>query len=149
MSLTKIFLREIGEGTLNYRFRKINEMVEGDEIIVEYEFNTPENKYTVYFEKMADEGLVTVGFDSKRGKGKKKIVEPTDEHVTLKVMGTVMQIAKEFNRNYSQFRTFRIKFPWFDKMSSQKRRKVYEQFIKKFFPDVEIKKVFRDLIVQL
>lgn len=149
MSLTKILLQEIGEGTLNYRFRKINEMIDGDEIIVEYEFNTPENKYTVYFEKMSDEGLVSVGFDSKRDKGKKKVVEPTDEHVTLKVMGTVMQIAKEFNRNYSQFRTFRIKFPWFDKMSSQKRRKVYEQFIKKFFPDVEIKKVFRDLIVQL
>ena len=147
MGITKIFLQEIGESGFSYNFRKLNEMEDEDSFIIEYEFDTPENKYTVYFEKYSDESLIEVGFNSKRGA--KKIVKPTDEHVTLKVMGTVMNIAKKFRREYSQYKTFRIKFPWFDKLNSAKRERVYRLFIKKYFPEVKIKKVFRDLIVQI
>lgn len=150
MSLKNILLEIATDSSFSYDYKKVSEHDDYDSLIVEYKFQTEENEYEVYFEAFADEGnMVEVGFNSDKDDKVKKSVTPTEEGKALKVLSTVVNIAKEFVNDFPNYDEFKISFPFFDKMDKTKREKVYRYYINKAFPSVDVRKVFRELYIKV
>lgn len=142
MGLKKI-IREIGEATFSYPFEKFKEIVDDEDIIVEYIFRSEENVYYVIFETLDyKRNPVQVKFSVDRPSYGKKKVDLTGENRPTKILSTVINIAKQFEKEYSFIKSFEFSIPMFSGSDRQKRIRVYKKYIQSAFPNAEINKLY-------
>lgn len=123
-------LNEIGEGTKTYSWRFNEEDEDGN---LYYSFQTEKNYYDVGVADLED-GMYDLSFNAI---GKDQDIDlDTNEGVPLRVLSTVMEIAKDFiNRKDPEIVIFRpIKTKEANKEDDQRRFKLYGAYLKKNIP---------------
>lgn len=123
-------LKEIGEGTKTYSWRFNEEDEDGN---LYYSFQTEKNYYDVGVADLED-GMYDLSFNAV---GKDEDIDlDTNEGVPLRVLSTVMEIAKDFiKRKDPEIVIFRpIKTKEANREDDQRRFKLYGAYLKKNVP---------------
>jgi hypothetical protein len=125
-------LNEIGEGTKTYSWRFDDEDADGNYF---YSFNTEKSTYTVGVANLED-GMYDLSFNTTSPDGDPDVSLDTNEGVPLRVLSTVVAIAKDFiQRAKPESVIFRpIKTKEADKQDDMRRYKLYGAYIRKNIP---------------
>ena len=125
-------LNEIGEGTKTYSWKFDSEDADGNYF---YSFDTENSTYGVGVANLED-GMYDLSFNTTSKDGDPDTSLDTNEGVPLRVLSTVVDIAKDFiQRTNPEMVIFRpIKTKEVDKQDDMRRYKVYGAYIKKNLP---------------
>ena len=125
-------LNEIGEGTRTYSWRFDDEDADGNYF---YSFDTEKSTYTVGVANLED-GMYDLSFNTTSPDGDPDVSLDTNEGVPLRVLSTVVDIAKHFiQRAKPESVIFRpIKTKEADKQDDMRRYKLYGAYIRKNIP---------------
>jgi hypothetical protein len=125
-------LNEIGEGTRTYSWRFDDEDADGNYF---YSFDTEKSTYTVGVANLED-GMYDLSFNTTSPDGDPDVSLDTNEGVPLRVLSTVVDIAKDFiQRAKPESVIFRpIKTKEADKQDDMRRYKLYGAYIRKNIP---------------
>jgi len=125
-------LKEIGEGTRTYSWRFDDEDADGNYF---YSFDTEKSTYTVGVANLED-GMYDLSFNTTSPDGDPDVSLDTNEGVPLRVLSTVVAIAKHFiQRAKPESVIFRpIKTKEADKQDDMRRYKLYGAYIRKNIP---------------
>jgi hypothetical protein len=125
-------LNEIGEGTKTYSWRFDDEDADGNYF---YSFDTEKSTYTVGIANLED-GMYDLSFNTTSPDGDPDVSLDTNEGVPLRVLSTVVDIAKDFiQRAKPDTVIFRpIKTKEADKQDDMRRYKLYGAYIRKNIP---------------
>jgi hypothetical protein len=125
-------LNEIGEGTKTYSWRFDDEDADGNYF---YSFDTEKSTYTVGVANLED-GMYDLSFNTTSPDGDPDVSLDTNEGVPLRVLSTVVDIAKDFiQRAKPESVIFRpIKTKEADKQDDMRRYKLYGAYIRKNIP---------------
>jgi hypothetical protein len=125
-------LNEIGEGTRTYSWRFDDEDADGNCF---YSFDTEKSTYTVGIANLED-GMYDLSFNTTSPDGDPDTNLDTNEGVPLRVLSTVVEIAKDFiKRANPEIVIFRpIKTKEANREDDQRRFKVYGAYLKKNLP---------------
>jgi len=125
-------LNEIGEGTKTYSWRFDDEDADGNYF---YSFDTEKSTYTVGIANLED-GMYDLSFNTTSPDGDPDVSLDTNEGVPLRVLSTVVDIARDFiqktNPGTVIFRP--IKTKEVDKQDDMRRYKLYGAYIRKNIP---------------
>ena len=125
-------LNEIGEGTKTYAWRFDDEDADGNYF---YSFDTEKSTYTVGIANLED-GMYDLSFNTTSPDGDPDVSLDTNEGVPLRVLSTVVDIARDFiqktNPDTVIFRP--IKTKEVDKQDDMRRYKLYGAYIRKNLP---------------
>lgn len=124
-------LNEIGEGTKPYHWEFVDEDEDGNYF---YSFQTEKNYYDVGIANLED-GMYDLSFNAMSGDWDNDL--DTNEGVPLKVLSTVVEIAKDFIAKVQPeiviFRPIKTK-KGDEKEKDQRRSKLYGAYLKKHLP---------------
>jgi hypothetical protein len=125
-------LNEIGEGTRTYSWRFDDEDGDGNQF---YSFDTENSSYGVGIANLED-GMYDLSFNTTSKDGDPDTSLDTNEGVPLRVLSTVVDIAKDFiNKVNPEMVIFRpIKTKEVDKQDDMRRYKLYGAYIRKNLP---------------
>lgn len=125
-------LKEIGEGTKTYSWRFDDEDADGNCF---YSFDTENSTYSVGIANLED-GMYDLSFNTTSKDGDPDTSLDTNEGVPLRVLSTVVEIAKDFiKRKDPEIVIFRpIKTKEANREDDQRRFKVYGAYLKKNLP---------------
>ena len=125
-------LKEIGEGTKGYPWTLEDEDEDGN---YWYGFETDEYYYQVGIANL-DDGMFDLSFNVVTKDGTFDTPLDTNEGATLRVMSTVVEIAKDFiQREDPEIVIFRpIKTKEADKDNDMRRSKLYGAYLRKHVP---------------
>jgi hypothetical protein len=125
-------VNEIGEGTKTYAWKLDDEDADGNYF---YSFDTEKSTYTVGIANLED-GMYDLSFNTTSKEGDPDTSLDTNEGVPLRVLSTVVEIAKDFiTRVNPEIVIFRpIKTKEVNKEDDQRRFKVYGAYLKKNLP---------------
>lgn len=125
-------LNEIGEGTKTYAWKFDSEDADGNYF---YSFDTENSTYGVGVANLED-GMYDLSFNTTSKDGDPDTSLDTNEGVPLRVLSTVVDIAKDFiQRTNPEMVIFRpIKTKEVDKQDDMRRYKVYGAYIRKNLP---------------
>ena len=125
-------LNEIGEGTKTYSWRFDDEDGDGNQF---YSFDTENSSYGVGIANLED-GMYDLSFNTTSKDGDPDTSLDTNEGVPLRVLSTVVDIAKDFiNKVNPETVIFRpIKTKEVDKQDDMRRYKLYGAYIRKNLP---------------
>ena len=125
-------LNEIGEGTRTYSWSFDDEDADGNYF---YSFDTEKSTYTVGVANLED-GMYDLSFNTTSPDGDPDVSLDTNEGVPLRVLSTVVTIAKDFiQRAKPESVIFRpIKTKEVDKQDDMRRYKLYGAYIRKNIP---------------
>ena len=125
-------LNEIGEGTKTYSWKFDSEDADGNYF---YSFDTENSTYSVGVANLED-GMYDLSFNTTSKDGDPDTSLDTNEGVPLRVLSTVVDIAKDFiQRTNPEMVIFRpIKTKEVDKQDDMRRYKVYGAYIRKNLP---------------
>ena len=125
-------LNEIGEGTKTYAWKFNDEDADGNYF---YSFDTDNSTYSVGVANLED-GMYDLSFNTTSKEGDPDTSLDTNEGVPLRVLSTVVEIAKDFiqkaDPNIVIFRPIKTKEA--NKEDDQRRFKVYGAYLKKNLP---------------
>ena len=125
-------LNEIGEGTRTYSWRFDDEDADGNYF---YSFDTENSSYSVGVANLED-GMYDLSFNTTSLDGDPDVSLDTNEGVPLRVLSTVVDIAKDFiqkaNPDTVIFRPIKTKEA--DKQDDMRRYKLYGAYIRKNIP---------------
>lgn len=129
--LSKEALNEIGEGTKPYHWEFVDEDEDGNRF---YSFQTEKNYYDVGIANLED-GMYDLSFNAMSGDWDSDL--DTNEGVPLRVLSTVVEIAKDFIAKVQPeiviFRPIKTK-KGDEKEKDQRRSKLYGAYLKKHLP---------------
>jgi len=124
-------LNEIGEGTKPYHWEFVDEDEDGNRF---YSFQTEKNYYDVGIANLED-GMYDLSFNAMSGDWDSDL--DTNEGVPLRVLSTVVEIAKDFIAKVQPeiviFRPIKTK-KGDEKEKDQRRSKLYGAYLKKHLP---------------
>lgn len=125
-------LKEIGEGTRTYSWRFDDEDADGNYF---YSFDTEKSTYTVGIANLED-GMYDLSFNTTSPDGDPDVSLDTNEGVPLRVLSTVVDIAKDFLQKANPYIViFRpIKTKETNKQDDMRRYKLYGAYLKKNLP---------------
>ena len=125
-------LKEIGEGTKIYSWKFDDEDADGNYF---YSFNTENSTYSVGIANLED-GMYDLSFNTTSPDGDPDVSLDTNEGVPLRVLSTVVDIAKYFiKRKDPEIVIFRpIKTKETNKGDDQRRFKLYGAYLRKNLP---------------
>jgi ParB-like nuclease domain len=125
-------LSEIGEGTKTYAWKFNDEDADGNYF---YSFDTDNSTYSVGVANLED-GMYDLSFNTTSLDGDPDVSLDTNEGVPLRVLSTVVDIAKDFiNKADPEIVIFRpIKTKEANKEDDQRRFKVYGAYLRKNLP---------------
>jgi hypothetical protein len=125
-------LNEIGEGTRTYSWRFDDEDADGNYF---YSFDTENSNYGVGIANLED-GMYDLSFNTTSKDGDPDVSLDTNEGVPLRVLSTVVAIAKDFIQKVNpETVIFRpIKTKEVDKQDDMRRYKLYGAYIRKNIP---------------
>jgi hypothetical protein len=125
-------LNEIGEGTKTYSWRFDDEDADGNYF---YSFDTENSSYGVGIANLED-GMYDLSFNTTSKDGDPDTSLDTNEGVPLRVLSTVVDIAKDFiQRTNPEMVIFRpIKTKEAGKQDDMRRYKLYGAYIRKNIP---------------
>ena len=125
-------LNEIGEGTKTYSWKFDSEDADGNYF---YSFDTENSTYGVGVANLED-GIYDLSFNTTSKDGDPDTSLDTNEGVPLRVLSTVVDIAKDFiNKVNPEMVIFRpIKTKEVDKQDDMRRYKLYGAYIRKNLP---------------
>jgi hypothetical protein len=125
-------LNEIGEGTKTYSWRFDDQDADGNYF---YSFDTEKSTYTVGIANLED-GMYDLSFNTTSPDGDPDVSLDTNEGVPLRVLSTVVDIARDFiQRTNPDTVIFRpIKTREVDKQDDMRRYKLYGAYIRKNLP---------------
>ena len=125
-------LNEIGEGTKTYSWRFDDEDADGNCF---YSFDTENSTYSVGVANLED-GMYDLSFNTTSKEGDPDTSLDTNEGVPLRVLSTVVEIAKDFIQKADPdiviFRPIKTKEA--NKEDDQRRFKVYGAYLRKNLP---------------
>jgi len=125
-------INEIGEGTKTYSWRFDDEDGDGNYF---YSFDTDNSSYGVGIANLED-GMYDLSFNTTSKDGDPDVSLDTNEGVPLRVLSTVVTIAKDFIEKVNpEMVIFRpIKTKEVDKQDDMRRYKLYGAYIRKNLP---------------
>ncbi len=125
-------LNEIGEGTKTYSWKLDDQDADGNYF---YSFNTDNSTYSVGIADLED-GMYDLSFNTTSKDGDPDTSLDTNEGVPLRVLSTVVDIAKDFiNKADPKIVIFRpIKTKEANREDDQRRFKVYGAYLRKNLP---------------
>ena len=125
-------LKEIGEGTRTYSWKFNDEDADGNCF---YSFDTENSTYSVGVANLED-GMYDLSFNTTSKDGDPDISLDTNEGVPLRVLSTVVEIAKDFiKRKDPEIVIFRpIKTKESNKGGDQRRFNLYGAYLRKNLP---------------
>lgn len=125
-------LKEIGEGTRTYSWKFDDEDADGNYF---YSFDTDNSTYSVGIANLED-GMYDLSFNTTSPDGDPDVSLDTNEGVPLRVLSTVVDIAKYFiKRKDPEIVIFRpIKTKETNKGDDQRRFKLYGAYLRKNLP---------------
>ena len=125
-------LKEIGEGTKTYSWKLDDEDADGNYF---YSFDTDNSTYSVGIANL-EEGMYDLSFNTTSKDGDPDTSLDTNEGVPLRVLSTVVDIAKDFIQKVEpQIVIFRpIQTKRTDAKEDPRRFKVYGAYLKKNLP---------------
>lgn len=125
-------LNEIGEGTKTYSWRFDDEDADGNYF---YSFDTEKSTYTVGIANLED-GMYDLSFNTTSPDGDPDVGLDTNEGVPLRILSTVVEIAKDFlSRVDPKIVIFRpIKTKEANKGGDQRRFNLYGAYLRKNLP---------------
>ena len=125
-------LKEIGEGTRTYSWKFNDEDADGNCF---YSFDTENSTYSVGVANLED-GMYDLSFNTTSPDGDPDVSLDTNEGVPLRVLSTVVEIAKDFiKRKDPEIVIFRpIKTKEANKGGDQRRFNLYGAYLRKNLP---------------
>ena len=126
------FLKEIGEGTKTYSWKLDDQDADGNYF---YSFDTDNSTYSVGIADLED-GMYDLSFNTTSKDGDPDTSLDTNEGVPLRVLSTVVEIAKDFiNKADPDTVIFRpIKTKEVNKEDDMRRYKLYGAYLRKNIP---------------